>query len=153
VIGVDHIAFPTADAARLAAFYAALGFALPGFDDWQAGRAGIFSIACGNQKINVHPETLVAMRGNSAYLRADTAEPGCVDLCVVWEGGIDALLDMLAAAGVTPIAGPVPRIGGREAGTAAGVSVYVRDPDHNLLEFISYDVADFEAYEHLGPPR
>jgi catechol 2,3-dioxygenase-like lactoylglutathione lyase family enzyme len=60
-------------------------------------------------------------------------------VCFVWEGGLAALHELLAAAGVTPIHGPVDRIGGRHGGTAAGVSVYLRDPDENLVEFICYD--------------
>jgi hypothetical protein len=57
----------------------------------------------------------------------------------VWEGGLTALREVLAAAQVTPIHGPVDRIGGRDTGTAAGVSIYLRDPDENLVEFICYD--------------
>ena len=34
--------------------------------------------------------------------------------------------------------GPVERIGGRDGGRAKGTSIYTRDPDHNLLEFIVY---------------
>ena len=116
VTGVDHLAFPTEDGARLAAFYASVGFTVEGLDDWRAGRSPIFSIAVGDQKINVHPETMTPLRGNPWYLRGDTAEPGSADLCVVWEGGVDALLAMLARVGVAPIEGPVPRIGGRAGG-------------------------------------
>ena len=36
----------------------------------------------------------------------------------------------------------MPRTGGRDQGTARGVSVYVRDPDANLVELISYDAND-----------
>jgi catechol 2,3-dioxygenase-like lactoylglutathione lyase family enzyme len=153
VTGLDHLALPTNDAERLAAFYAALGFSVHGLDDWRAGRAPIFSIGCGDQKINVHPENLVAVRGHPAYLRGDTAEAGCGDLCVVWEGGLDALHAMLARVGVKPIEGPVPRLGGRAGATTVGISVYVRDPDHNLLEFISYDPADVAAHRDAGPVR
>ena len=64
----------------------------------------------------------------------------------MWEGGIDALLELLAAQGVDAIEGPVPRIGGRGAGTGQGISVYTRDPDDNLLEFISYDADDVARY-------
>ena len=38
------------------------------------------------------------------------------------------------------------RIGGRGAGTGQGISVYTRDPDDNLLEFISYDADDVTRY-------
>ncbi|MFN8026608.1 MAG: VOC family virulence protein [Acidimicrobiia bacterium] len=107
----------------------------------------MFSIAAGNQKINVHPETMTPLRGNPWYLRGDTAVAGSADLCVVWEGGIDAAIAMLSGHGIEPIEGPVPRIGGRAGGTTVGISVYVRDPDHNLLEFISYERDDVARYQ------
>lgn len=147
VTGIDHLAFPTDDGERLAAFYASVGFTIEDLDEWRAGTMPLFSIAAGNQKINVHPETMTPLRGNPWYLRGDTAVAGSADLCVVWEGGIDAAIAMLAANGVEPIEGPVPRIGGRAGGTTVGISVYVRDPDHNLLEFISYEPDDVERYQ------
>lgn len=150
VTGIDHIALPTGDAERLASFYDALGFAVHGLDEWRSGRSPIFSIGIGDQKINVHPETMVALRGHPAYLRGDTAEAGCGDLCVVWEGGIEALLAMLGRVGVTPIEGPVPRTGGRAGAKTVGISVYVRDPDRNLLEFISYDPEDVARHRGGG---
>ena len=153
VIGIDHLALPTDDAERFAAFYAALGFGVHGLDEWRAGTASLFSIGCGDQKINVHPETLKPARGHPAYLRGDTAEAGCGDVCVVWDGGIDALLALLEREGVAPIEGPVLRIGGRGSNDTIGVSVYTRDPDHNLLEFISYDPADLATYRDAGPAR
>lgn len=144
VTGLDHLALPTADAERLLAFYQRLGFGTHHVDEWRAGARPMFSIALGpHQKLNVHPEALAAFRSSPAYLRGPAAEPGCGDLCVVWEGGVDDLLATLAAAGVEPIEGPVPRHGGRDH---PGVSVYVRDPDDNLLEFISYDPADIAAH-------
>jgi catechol 2,3-dioxygenase-like lactoylglutathione lyase family enzyme len=107
----------------------------------------IFSITFGDNKINVHTEELFARAKEiPGFLRGPTAEPGCGDFCFVWEGGIDALLDLLAAQGVDAIEGPVPRIGGRGAGTGQGISVYTRDPDDNLLEFISYDADDVARY-------
>ncbi len=153
VTGIDHIALPTDDAERLASFYSSMGFGVYGLEDWRAGRSQIFSIGCGDQKINLHPETLVPRRGHPAYLRGDTAEAGCGDLCVVWEGGVGALQAMLAREGVTPIDGPVPRLGGRGCGATVGISVYVRDPDRNLLEFISYDPQDVATYSGAGQPR
>lgn len=133
VTGIDHVALPTADAERLLGFYKALGFSCPEEEAWRAGRYPIFSLACGDNKINVHPEGFVA------DLRGPTAVPGCGDLCFVWEGGLDLLRRTLAEVGVEELHGPVDRIGGRERGTGAGVSVYVRDPDRNLVEFICYD--------------
>jgi catechol 2,3-dioxygenase-like lactoylglutathione lyase family enzyme len=132
VSGIDHIALPTAHPEELIAFYGALGFSFTDLEEWRAARYPIFSIACGNNKINVHPP------GFTANLRGPTAVPGCGDLCFVWEGGSVALLETLDAAGIPIISGPVDRVGGRATGTGAGVSVYVRDPDDNLVEFICY---------------
>jgi catechol 2,3-dioxygenase-like lactoylglutathione lyase family enzyme len=132
VRGFDHIALPTAHPEQLLAFYGALGFGSTDVDEWRAGRFPIFSIACGDNKINIHPP------GFLANLRGPTAVPGCGDLCFVWDGGLDALLATLTAASVPVIAGPVDRVGGRAGGTGTGVSVYVRDPDDNLVEFICY---------------
>jgi hypothetical protein len=47
----------------------------------------------------------------------------------------------------------VPRVGGRHGATTIGISVYVRDTDHNLLELISYDPADLARYGDAGPAR
>ncbi len=133
VAGIDHVALPTANAERLLAFYKSLGFTTRDEEEWRSGRYPIFSIACGDNKINVHPE------GFTANLRGPTAVPGCGDLCFVWDGGLESLRKTLADAGVAIIHGPVDRVGGRAAGTGDGVSVYLRDPDDNLVEFICYD--------------
>jgi catechol 2,3-dioxygenase-like lactoylglutathione lyase family enzyme len=60
--------------------------------------------------------------------------PGNSDLCFRWPGTIDAALAHLERNGVTVELGPVERSGGR----GAGMSVYFRDPDGSLLEFIAY---------------
>ena len=146
VVAFDHVALPTADAQRLLAFYRSLGFGILGEEEWRAGTGFTCAITFGDNKINVHTESMVAMRGRPEYLRGPTAEPGCGDLCFVWEGGIDALQAKLTQAGVTAIEGPISRLGGRCGGVTPGVSVYVRDPDDNLIEFISYDPVDIAAY-------
>ena len=133
VAGFDHIALPTANAEKFLAFYKSLGFSTTHEDEWGAGRYPSLSLAFGNNKINVHPEGFIA------NLRGPTAVPGCGDICFVWEGGLASVLEMLAKAGIPIISGPVDRIGGRNAGTATSVSVYVRDPDDNLVEFMCYD--------------
>ena len=53
-------------------------------------------------------------------------------------GSMDSLRVKLAEAGAALEEGPVERIGGRNAGRATGTSLYTRDPDRNLLEFIVY---------------
>jgi catechol 2,3-dioxygenase-like lactoylglutathione lyase family enzyme len=60
--------------------------------------------------------------------------PGGSDLCFEWSGTIDEAVDHLKAHAVEIELGPVPRGGAR----GDGVSIYFRDPDGSLLEFISY---------------
>ena len=68
-----------------------------------------------------------------------SAQPGCGDFCFVWSGSLDELRRMLRDAGAPVEEGPVERVGGRDAGRAKGTSLYTRDPDRNLLEFIVYE--------------
>ena len=67
--------------------------------------------------------------------RAPAAVPPCGDFCFVWEGTAEALKVTLDRAAAKIELGPVPRQGGRRK---TGSSVYVRDPDGNLLEFMIY---------------
>lgn len=130
-VSIDHIAMPTADIERLIAFYKRLGFAINDEAEWRAGKANIVSIQVGDSKINVHPE------GYTAALRGPTAVPGSADICFVWDGAVEDCERMLRDAGVPIIAGPGPRKGALRRRNA--VSLYARDPDDNLLEWMIYD--------------
>ncbi len=132
-VSIDHIAMPTANAERLLAFYKKLGFAINHEEEWRAGNARMYSIQIGQSKINVHPERYMA------NLRGPTAVPGCTDICFVWEGSVEECQEMLAEAGVEVIQGPVARTGGRDRGAAPSLSLYARDPDGNLLEWMIYE--------------
>lgn len=63
--------------------------------------------------------------------------PGGSGLCFAFAGTIEQAQAHLAAQGVAVELGPVSRNGARGAGT----SLYFRDPDGSLLEFILYDDA------------
>lgn len=129
-VSIDHIAMPTANAERLIEFYKRLGFTINDENEWRAGEANAFSIQVGESKINVHPE------GYTASLRGPTAVPGCGDICFVWDGTADECKEMLEKAGVEIISGPGPRRGALKHRNA--VSLYARDPDENLLEWMIY---------------
>ena len=67
--------------------------------------------------------------------------PGGSDLCFVWAGPIEEAVAHLNLLGVAVELGPVPRPGAR----GLGLSIYFRDPDGSLIEFISYpdeEIAD-----------
>ena len=127
---IDHIAMPTANAERLIAFYKRIGFHINDEEEWRSGEANAFSIQVGDSKINVHPE------GYTAALRGPTAVPGSADICFVWDGTAEDCARMLTEAGVEIISGPGPRRGALRGRNA--VSLYARDPDENLLEWMIY---------------
>jgi catechol 2,3-dioxygenase-like lactoylglutathione lyase family enzyme len=60
--------------------------------------------------------------------------PGNSDLCFEWQGPIAEAVQHLNNRKVRIERGPLERFGAKGAGT----SVYFRDPDGSLLEFISY---------------
>ena len=60
---------------------------------------------------------------------------GGSDLCFEWSGGIEEAVQHLREHGVAVEVGPVVRTGAK----GKGVSVYFRDPDGSLMEFISYE--------------
>lgn len=60
--------------------------------------------------------------------------PGGSDLCFEWAAPIDDAVEHLQRHHVEIELGPIQRFGAR----GAGKSVYFRDPDGSLLEFISY---------------
>jgi catechol 2,3-dioxygenase-like lactoylglutathione lyase family enzyme len=136
VTAFDHVAIPTEKPEEMLRFYRALGFSAPEPEEWRASGVPFFSLAFGDQKINVHaPE----MWRNPAFsLRGPSAQPGCGDFCFVWSGSLEELRATLAQAEAAIEAGPVELVGGRDLGRARGTSVYTRDPDRNLLEFILY---------------
>jgi catechol 2,3-dioxygenase-like lactoylglutathione lyase family enzyme len=126
VRGFDHVALPMQNTQAMVAFYRGLGFEV-------VENANACSVYIGNQMINFH---LPSRWQNAEFtLRAPAAKPPCGDLCFAWDGTPDQLKAMLDRAGAKIIEGPVARQGGRRK---AASSVYVRDPDGNLLEFMIY---------------
>ena len=92
---------------------------------------GRWAYRLGDTQLNVHGPG-VDVSSNVARL---PVQPGNSDLCFVWTGSIDDAVAHLKNHGVEVETGPVRRLGAQGDGT----SVYFRDPDGSLLEFISYE--------------
>jgi catechol 2,3-dioxygenase-like lactoylglutathione lyase family enzyme len=116
---IDHIVITTADLGRCLDFYTgALGMQLERFG------AGRLALRFGDHKFNVHPP------GFDAGIKARVPTPGSLDLCFLADVPLDEVVARLQAHGVPIEEGPIERTGARFAIR----SVYVRDPDGNLVE-------------------
>jgi catechol 2,3-dioxygenase-like lactoylglutathione lyase family enzyme len=130
ITGIDHWVIVAGNLDRTLDFYRRLGFEIA----WEPrpGRPAMATIRLGaTQKINVHGPDFPARPG---YLGARHPSVGGADFCLVWEGAVQEVLDLLAKNGVAVEAGPGPRTCARGLST----SVYFRDPDDNLVEFTVY---------------
>ena len=116
---LDHIVLTTAHTERCIDFYTrVLGMKLERFGE------GRMALKFGGQKINLHE------RGKEFEPKATAASPGTLDICFIAAVPLKDLIARLAACNVPIIEGPVMKTG------ALGPirSVYVRDPDGNLVE-------------------
>jgi catechol 2,3-dioxygenase-like lactoylglutathione lyase family enzyme len=135
ITSIDHIVMTAADPDATIAFYCdVLGMELQSFqpaDGSQARRALCF----GNQKINLHDAA-------SPYVpHARQPVAGAVDLCFLSDVPIADWQDRFAANDVALEHGPVEKTGA----TGPLWSVYVRDPEGNLIEISNQMPADSSA--------
>ena len=129
-LAVDHVVLTCRDVAATIRFYTeVLGMREVTFG------AGRKALAFGRQKINLHAAGQVA-QGPAGSVAAVAARPtpGSADLCLIVAEPLGVVVAHLAACGVPVEAGPVTRTG------ALGPidSVYLRDPDGNLIELSRY---------------
>jgi catechol 2,3-dioxygenase-like lactoylglutathione lyase family enzyme len=120
---LDHVVIHVSDWERSNAFYReVLGAEV-------VSRGAGFAYRFGDQQLNCHGPGLEP----EPVARVPVA-PGNSDLCFRWEGGAGDAMDHLRRNGVEIELGPIDR----EGAAGPGRSVYFRDPDGSLLEFISY---------------
>jgi catechol 2,3-dioxygenase-like lactoylglutathione lyase family enzyme len=119
---LDHLVLTVADIDATAAFYtSALGMELVTFGDRKALRFG-------EQKINLH------QAGKEFEPKAEHPTPGSGDLCFITKAPLEDVISHLKATRCAIELGPVERAG------AVGEmrSIYIRDPDFNLIEISNY---------------
>lgn len=120
---LDHCVIHVSDWQRSNAFYAAvLGAEV-------VARGNGFAYRLGNIQLNCHGPGVAPQP-----VAKIPVAPGNSDLCFVWPGDVEAAARHLERCGVAIELGPVERYGARGRGT----SLYFRDPDGSLLEFIVY---------------
>lgn len=120
---LDHLVLTVADIDTTLAFYQrVLGMRVVSFGD------GRKALAFGQQKINLHAQ------GHEFLPRAAAPTPGSADICLIAGVPLPQVIAHLGNCGVPIEHGPVQGTG------ATGVidSVYLRDPDRNLIEISRY---------------
>jgi len=122
-IHLDHCVIHVSDWARSTAFYRDV----LGAEIVQRPIGAAFRF--GGVQLNVHGPGVAA-----TPLAERPVMPGNSDLCFRWSGPIEGAMAHLAAHGVPVELGPVERNGA----AGPGLSVYFRDPDGSLMEFITY---------------
>lgn len=116
---LDHVVLTVQDADAAIAFYRdVLGMRL------QTSSDGRRALHFGEQKLNLHEP------GVAPDVVAAHPAPGSADLCFVTSTPVEGVLRVLGEHGVEVLQGPVERAGA----TGQLLSVYVRDPDGNLVE-------------------
>jgi catechol 2,3-dioxygenase-like lactoylglutathione lyase family enzyme len=125
---LDHLVLTVADIEATCAFYTrVLGMTVVTFGPEDPDRRRT-ALRFGQQKINLHAV------GRAPGLVAATPTPGSADLCFIAATPLAEILAHLEALGVPVEAGPGPR-----AGALGEIqSVYIRDPDRNLIEISNY---------------
>ena len=124
---VDHIVLTTRDRDACIRFYSeVLGMKLEKFRTPTEER---LALKFGAQKINLHEW------GKEFTPRAHVAVPGSLDLCFISSVTLEQVIERLNHAKIKIIEGPVAKTGAK----GAIRSVYVRDPDLNLVEISVYE--------------
>ena len=116
---LDHLVLTTAHTEQCIDFYTrVLGMKFERFGERR------MALKFGGQKINLHE------KGREFEPKATVALPGTLDICFIASVPLEEVIAQLAACKIELIEGPVMKTGAR----GPIRSVYVRDPDGNLIE-------------------
>jgi catechol 2,3-dioxygenase-like lactoylglutathione lyase family enzyme len=119
---IDHLVLTTRDKQACIRFYTeALGMELISFRTPSEER---LALKFGSQKINLHEW------GKEFDPKAHVPVPGSLDLCFIASVPLQQVIDKLKGSNISILEGPVIKTGA----TSKIRSVYVRDPDLNLIE-------------------
>ena len=120
---IDHVVLTVFDLQRTCDFYSrVLGMEVVRFGE------GRTALSFGRQKLNLH------LFGKEFEPKALKPMPGAIDLCFITETPIEEVVRHVESCGVKVQHGPVPKTGA----TGPLNSIYVRDPDGNLVEIANY---------------
>ena len=123
LFALDHLVLTVSDIAATLHFYETiLGMEVQRFVP--AGGQARWALRFGHQKINLH------LAGAEFDPKAACPGPGTADLCFLSDTALSDWMEHLAAQGVAIEEGPVDRTGA----TGPIRSIYLRDPDGNLIE-------------------
>ncbi|EAC1130103.1 VOC family protein [Salmonella enterica subsp. enterica] len=120
---IDHLVLTVSDISTTVRLYEeVLGFSVVTFK--QNRKALIF----GAQKINLHQQEM------EFEPKASKPTPGSADLCFIISIPINDVVSEILQAGIPIVEGPVERTGAK----GEIMSIYIRDPDGNLIEISQY---------------
>jgi catechol 2,3-dioxygenase-like lactoylglutathione lyase family enzyme len=115
---LDHLVLTVTDITATCAFYQQLGMKSATFGQ------GRTALCFGVQKINLH------LAGKEFEPKAARPTPGSADLCFITDTPLSQVITHLEQLKIAIIEGPVERTGA----TRSLLSIYIRDPDQNLIE-------------------
>lgn len=117
--GLDHLVLTVRDIEATCSFYSQiLGMAILSFGE------GRKALGFGQQKINLH------LQNSTLSPKATVPTPGSADLCFLTTVPMATVIHHITSQGLSILAGPIERTGA----TGKLLSIYIRDPDGNLIE-------------------
>ena len=136
IIGLDHIVLTVVSIEKTIEFYCSfLGMTEITFGE------GRKALSFGMQKMNLHEV------GKEFEPKALYPMPGSADLCFITNNPLTEMIKRCESHHITIIEGPVERTGAR----GKILSIYLRDPDQNLIEISTYTQKTYTARQGRLP--